>query len=89
MSGAERRPSVAALMIGRGGSSFKDKNILPVLGVPLLLWSASAARRSRHVTRFYCSSDCPRILETALAARFVGAAGGTAAVNVVAVAGPA
>jgi CMP-N-acetylneuraminic acid synthetase len=57
--------NVAALMIGRGGSSFKDKNILPVLGVPLLLWTAAAARRSRHVTRFYCSSDCPRILETA------------------------
>lgn len=70
MIGAERRPSVAALMIGRGGSSFRDKNILPVLGVPLLLWSASAARRSRHVTRFYCSSDCPRILETAAIAGY-------------------
>jgi CMP-N-acetylneuraminic acid synthetase len=57
--------TVAALMIGRGGSSLKDKNILPVLGVPLLHWAAGAARRSRHVERFYVSSDCPRILETA------------------------
>jgi CMP-N-acetylneuraminic acid synthetase len=56
---------VAALMIGRGGSSLKDKNILPVLGVPLLHWAAGAARRSRHVTRFYVSSDDARILETA------------------------
>lgn len=57
--------NVAALMIGRGGSSLKDKNILPVLGVPLLHWTAAAARSSRHVSRFYASSDCPRILATA------------------------
>lgn len=57
--------NVAALMIGRGGSSLTDKNILPVLGVPLLHWAAGAARRSRHIQRFYVSSDCPRILETA------------------------
>ncbi|GAO38099.1 hypothetical protein SCH01S_03_00740 [Sphingomonas changbaiensis NBRC 104936] len=57
--------NVVALMIGRGGSSLKDKNILPVLGAPLLHWAAGAARRSRHVERFYVSSDCPRILETA------------------------
>ena len=57
--------TVAALMIGRGGSSLKDKNILPVLGAPLLHWAAAAARRSRHIERFYVSSDCPRILATA------------------------
>jgi CMP-N-acetylneuraminic acid synthetase len=57
--------NIAALMIGRGGSSLKDKNILPVLGVPLLHWAAGAARRSRHITRFYVSSDCPRILASA------------------------
>ena len=57
--------NVAALMIGRGGSSLKDKNILPVLGAPLLHWAAAAARRSRHITRFYVSSDCPNILRTA------------------------
>lgn len=62
--------NVAALMIGRGGSSLKDKNILPVLGAPLLWWAAGAARRSRHVTRFYCSSDCSRILDTAAAAGY-------------------
>jgi CMP-N-acetylneuraminic acid synthetase len=56
---------IAALMIGRGGSSLKDKNILPVLGVPLLQWSAAAARRSRHVGRHYVSSDCDRILRVA------------------------
>ena len=62
--------NIAALMIGRGGSSLEDKNILPVLGVPLLHWTAAAARRSRHITRFYCSSDCPRILATAAQAGY-------------------
>lgn len=57
--------NVVALMIGRGGSSLKDKNILPVLGAPLLHWAAAAARRSRYIERFYASSDCRRILETA------------------------
>lgn len=57
--------NIAALMIGRGGSSLKDKNILPVLGVPLLHWTAAAARASRHVNRFYVSSDCQRILTAA------------------------
>lgn len=57
--------NVATLMIGRGGSSLRDKNVLPVLGVPLLLWAAAAARRSRHVTRFYVSSDDDTILATA------------------------
>ena len=62
--------NVAALMLGRGGSSLKDKNILPVLGVPLLHWAAAAARGSRHITRFYASSDCPRILATAAEAGY-------------------
>lgn len=61
----EKIVTIVALMIGRGGSSLKNKNVLPVLGVPLLLWAAAAARRSRHVTRFYCSSDDGLILSTA------------------------
>lgn len=56
---------IVALMIGRGGSSLKDKNILPVLGHPLLHWSAAAATRSKYIGRYYVSSDCERILATA------------------------
>jgi len=62
---ASTAPKVAALMIGRGGSSLPDKNILPVLGVPLLLWAAAAARRSRYVSSFYVSSDDEKILAVA------------------------
>ena len=56
---------VIALMIGRGGSSLKDKNILPVLGYPLLQWAASAAIRSKYIGRYYISSDCNKILHAA------------------------
>ena len=52
-------------MIGRGGSSLKNKNILPVHGKPLLLWAAAAAHRSRYINRYYISSDCEQILSTA------------------------
>lgn len=60
-----KSPKIVALMIGRGGSSLAGKNILPVLGVPLLVWSAAAARRSRHVGRYYISSDDDDILNVA------------------------
>jgi len=60
-----KAPVVAALLIGRSGSSLPDKNILPVLGVPLLLYTAAAARRSQWISRFYVSSDCPKILSVA------------------------
>ncbi|MCB4768353.1 hypothetical protein LGR54_07035 [Ancylobacter sp. Lp-2] len=56
---------IAALMIGRGGSSLKGKNILPVHGVPLLQWAAAAAVRSRHVGRYFISSDDDDIISTA------------------------
>ncbi len=61
---------IAALMIGRGGSSLKDKNILPVHGYPLLQWAAAAAHRSSYIGRFYISSDCDRILSAAKAAGY-------------------
>lgn len=56
---------VCALMIGRGGSTLRDKNVLPVLGVPLLLWGCAAARSSKYITSFYISSDDQKILHTA------------------------
>lgn len=61
---------IVSLMIGRGGSSLKNKNILPVLGVPLLHWGCSAAKRSRHIGRYYVSSDCAEILSVAESAGY-------------------
>lgn len=51
-----------SLVIGRGGSSFRDKNITPVLGQPLIRWTAKAAAESRFLKEFYVSSDDSRIL---------------------------
>lgn len=62
---------IVALMIGRGGSSLPGKNILPVHGVPLLLWAAAAAERSKYVGRYYISSDDDDIISTAAKAGYV------------------
>jgi CMP-N,N'-diacetyllegionaminic acid synthase len=58
------------LIIGRGGSTLTDKNILPVFGRPLLHYTAAAARSSRYIGRFYASSDCPKILDAAATAGY-------------------
>jgi len=56
---------IAALLTGRGNNTLKDKNLLPVLGKPLLHYPCRAAKRSRHIDTFWVSSDCPKILEAA------------------------
>lgn len=56
---------IAALLTGRGSSSLRNKNILPVLGKPLLSYPAEAARGSSYITYFYVSSDDQRILKLA------------------------
>jgi N-acylneuraminate cytidylyltransferase len=56
---------VAALLTGRGNNTLKDKNILPVLGKPLLYYPAMAAKSCGLVSDFYCSSDCDKILAAA------------------------
>jgi CMP-N-acetylneuraminic acid synthetase len=53
---------IASLIIGRKGSTLKDKNIIPIFGEPLFLYTAAAALRSKKINHFYISSDCPKIL---------------------------
>lgn len=57
-----KRTDVAALIIGRGNNTLKDKNILPVFNRPLLQWGALAAKRSKYIGSYYISSDCDKIL---------------------------
>jgi len=46
----------------RGGSkSIPRKNITPLLGKPLIAWTAEAARQSRRITRTVLSTDCEEI----------------------------
>lgn len=63
----EVQMNVAALLTGRGNNTLKDKNILPVLGHPLLYYPAMAAKACDKISSFYVSSDCPKILAAAAA----------------------
>ena len=56
---------VVALLTGRGNNTLKNKNILPVLGKPLLYYPAMAARACSLRSDFYVSSDDPKILDAA------------------------
>ena len=56
-----------ALLTGRGNNTLKDKNILRVLGKPLLYYPAMAAKTCPLISGFYCSSDCDKILAAAAA----------------------
>ena len=48
---------IVALLTGRGNNTLKDKNVLPVLGKPLLYYPAMAAKTCSLITDFYVSSD--------------------------------
>lgn len=56
---------IAALLTGRGNNTLKDKNVLPVLGKPLLFYPAMAAQSCQLITNFYVSSDDDKILTAA------------------------
>lgn len=56
---------IAALLTGRGNNTLKDKNVLPVLGKPLLYYPAMAAKTCNLITDFYVSSDDEKILKVA------------------------
>ena len=56
---------IVALLTGRGNNTLKDKNVLPVLGKPLLYYPAMAAKSCKFITDFYVSSDDEKILKAA------------------------
>lgn len=60
-----KKLKISALLTGRGGSSLKDKNVLKILGKPLLYYPAKAALDSEFIDDYYVSSDDKKILSTA------------------------
>ncbi len=53
---------IVAIMIGREGSTgYPGKNVLPVLGRPLMAWPLVAARDVAEIERIYVSTDSDRI----------------------------
>ena len=57
--------NVFCLLTGRGNNTLKDKNIIPVLGKPLLSYPARAARQAIGAENLFVSSDDDAILEAA------------------------
>ncbi len=57
---------ILALILARGGSkSIPRKNLLPLLGKPLLAYSIGHALASRHITRVIVSTDDAEIASVA------------------------
>lgn len=56
---------VAALLTGRGNNTLQDKNVLDILGHPVLYYPAHAARNAKNIDAWYCSSDDEKILAAA------------------------
>ncbi|MEG2020468.1 MAG: CMP-N-acetylneuraminic acid synthetase [Oscillospiraceae bacterium] len=54
-----------ALVTGRGNNSLKDKNILDVIGHPVMYYPTHAAKQSKAIDDWYCSSDDEEILKIA------------------------
>jgi CMP-N,N'-diacetyllegionaminic acid synthase len=57
----ERR--IVALITGKKNSTFIDKNIVPIKGIPLVAYPAITAKKSKYITDFFVSSDDDRILD--------------------------
>lgn len=53
---------IAALVTGRGNNTLKDKNILNVLGKPLMAYPCIEAKKCVAINFFYISSDDDKIL---------------------------
>lgn len=56
---------VTALLTGRGNNTLQDKNILDVLGHPVMFYPARAGRNAKLIDDWYCSSDDKKILDVA------------------------
>ncbi|MEO5347591.1 MAG: acylneuraminate cytidylyltransferase family protein [Magnetococcus sp. YQC-9] len=68
MSHPERKPRILALTLARGGSkSVPRKNVLPIHGLPLIVWTIREALKSRFITRYLVSTDDPEIQAVAMA----------------------
>ncbi len=52
-------------MTGRGNNTLKDKNVLDVLGHPVLYYGGNACVKSRVFDHLFCSSDDEKILDEA------------------------
>ena len=58
--------TIVAIIPARGGSKrLPRKNIVPILGAPMIAWVIQACQRSRHITGVYVSTEDQEIAEVA------------------------
>lgn len=56
---------VYGLLTGRGNNTLKDKNVLELLGRPVLYYPANSAQKCASLDKLFCSSDDEKILREA------------------------
>ena len=56
---------VNVLLTGRGNNTLKDKNVLDVLGKPVMYYPTNACAKAKSTQNLYCSSDDDKILSVA------------------------
>ena len=57
---------ICAILIGRGGSvGLPNKNVLPILNRPLMVYPILAAKNSKYIDKIYVSTDSERIKKVA------------------------
>lgn len=56
---------VNVLLTGRGNNTLRDKNILDVLGKPVMYYIANSCAKAKMTNNLYCSSDDDAILNVA------------------------
>ena len=56
---------ITAILTGKGGSKLKDKNIVKILGKPLLSYPCMAAKKVNEISNFFVSSENKKILDIA------------------------
>jgi len=64
LKGNQKSEGIYALLTARGGSrSPPNKNILPVLGRPLMAYALIAANNSKYIRKTYVTTDSEKIAE--------------------------
>ena len=58
-------PKIVAILTGKGGSKFKDKNIIEINGKPLLGYPCLEAKKVGLIQNFFVSSEDKKILKNA------------------------
>tara|TARA_R110001599_G_scaffold307918_5_gene514699 strand:- start:325 stop:1053 length:729 start_codon:yes stop_codon:yes gene_type:complete len=60
-----KKDNIVVLLTGRGNNTLKDKNVIPILGKPLLAYPSIEALKLNNVNSYFVSSENKKILSEA------------------------